>query len=125
MTSKSLTTQLEEINQKILAKEKRLKRYQDNVKQYKQNRTIENKEKYFYCQVGGEYTRTAQQPDAKEAKQFWSKIWKQKEHLAKKYCHVFPRYVVVNKGEKNQDVENLTITKQLAITVGLYCCYSH
>ena len=25
--------------------------------------------------------------------------------LAKKYCYVFSRYVVVNKGEKNQDIE--------------------
>ena len=27
-----------------------------------------------------ECSRTNQQPEAKEAKQFWSKIWEQKEH---------------------------------------------
>ena len=32
----------EEINQKILAKEGRLKRYQDRLKQYNQNRTFKN-----------------------------------------------------------------------------------
>ena len=36
---KTTTIQLEKINQKISAKEGRLKRYRDGVKQYKQNRT--------------------------------------------------------------------------------------
>ena len=38
---------LEETNQKILAKEGRLKRYQDKTKQYRQNRTFQNNEKIF------------------------------------------------------------------------------
>ena len=41
----SLSTQLEDINQKILVKEGRLKRYQESVKQYKQNRTFQNNER--------------------------------------------------------------------------------
>ncbi len=40
--------QLEEINQKVLAKEGRFKRYQQSVKQYRQNRTFQNKERKFY-----------------------------------------------------------------------------
>ena len=40
--------QLEEINQKVLAKEGRLKRYRQRVKQYKQNRTFQNNERKFY-----------------------------------------------------------------------------
>ena len=42
-----LTIQLKEINPKVLAKEGRLKRYQDWVKQYRQNWTFQNKEKNF------------------------------------------------------------------------------
>ena len=38
-------TKQEEINQKILVKEWRLKRYLDRVRQYKQNRTFQNYEK--------------------------------------------------------------------------------
>ena len=38
-----LTIQLEEMNQKILAKEG--KRYQDRIKYYRQNRTFKNNEK--------------------------------------------------------------------------------
>ena len=39
-TREKITVQLEEINQKALAKEERLKRYQQRVKQYRQNRTF-------------------------------------------------------------------------------------
>ena len=67
-----LTIQLEEINQKILAKEERLKSNWDRVQQYKQNRTFQNNERKFYLQ-----------PDIKEAKQFWSKIREQKNIIEK------------------------------------------
>ena len=77
----TLTVQLEMINQKILTKEKRLKRYRDWVKQFKEDRIFQNNEKKkFYQKVGEECTRTNQQPDAKETKQFWCKIWEQNEY---------------------------------------------
>ena len=65
-----------------MVKEGRLKRHRDKVKQYKQNRTFLNNKRKFYL-VGGEYTKTNQEPDAKEAKQLWSKIWEQKEYKRK------------------------------------------
>ena len=77
-----LKMQLEEIYQKILAKEGRLKRYCDSGKQHNQNRTFQNNEKKFYQQVWGEYTKTNKLLNAKEAKQFRSNIWKQKEHYS-------------------------------------------
>ena len=43
-----ITVQLEEIDQKILAKEGRLKRYPQRVKEYRQNRTFQNNERNFY-----------------------------------------------------------------------------
>ena len=48
-----------------------------------QTKTFENNERIFYQQVGGECSKTYQEPGAKEAKQFWSKIWGQKEHNRK------------------------------------------
>ena len=66
----SLTIKLEEINQKILAKESKLIRYRDKFKQYKQNRTFQYNEWKFYQQVGGECIKTNQQPNAKETKPF-------------------------------------------------------
>ena len=44
-TQVKMTIQLEEINQKVPAKEERLKRYRDRVKQHRQNRTFQNNEK--------------------------------------------------------------------------------
>ena len=44
----NLKIQFEEINQKILTKKERLKKYQDRVKQYKQNRTFQNTKRKSY-----------------------------------------------------------------------------
>ena len=57
-----------------LAKEGRLKRYRQRVKQYRQNRTFQNNERKFYQQLGGSDTKTYQQPDIKETERFWAKI---------------------------------------------------
>ena len=79
----NLIVQLEEINQKIMTKEGRLKRHRDRVKQYNKNRILQNNERKIYQKLGGEYTRTYRQPDAKEANQCWSKIWERKVHNRK------------------------------------------
>ena len=75
-----ITGQLEEINQKVLTKEGRLKRYRQRVKQFRQNRTFQNNERKFYQQLVGSDTKTYQQPDIKETERFWTKIWQPKKH---------------------------------------------
>ena len=75
-TQQKLKKQLEEINQKVLAKEGRLKRFRERVKQYRQNRTFQNNERKLYQQLGEDYNKTYQQPDAKETQWFW--IWQPK-----------------------------------------------
>ena len=82
-TQEKITMQLEKINQKVLVKEGRLKIYQQRVKQYRQSRTFQSNERKFYQQVGGDDTKTYQQPDAREAEQFLSKIWQPGEHNKK------------------------------------------
>ena len=69
--------------QKVLAKEGRLKRYRQRVKQYRQNRTFQNNETKFYPQLGGHDTKIYQQPDARETERFWTKIWQLKRHNEK------------------------------------------
>ena len=49
--TRTITIRLEEINQKVLAKEGRLKRYRQRVKQYRQNKTFQNNERKFYQQL--------------------------------------------------------------------------
>ena len=46
-TREKITVQLEEINQKVLVKEGRLKRYRQRVKPYRQNKVFENNERKF------------------------------------------------------------------------------
>ena len=82
-TQEKLTIQLEEIYQKVLAKEGRLKRYRQRVKQYRQNRTFQNNERKFYQQLGGDDNKTYQQPNGKETERFWTKIWQPKQHNEK------------------------------------------
>ena len=82
-TQEKLTIQLEEIYQKVLAKDERLKRYRQRVKQYRQNRTFQNNERKFYQQLEGYDNNTYQQPDAKETQRFWTKIWQRKKHNEK------------------------------------------
>ena len=55
---KKMTIQLEEINQKVLVKEGKLKRYRESVKQYKQNKRFQNNERKFYQQVGEDDAKT-------------------------------------------------------------------
>ena len=69
-----ITVQLEEINQKVLAKEGRLKRYRQRVKQYRENRTFQNNERKFYQRLGRSDTKTYQQPDIKETERFCTKM---------------------------------------------------
>ena len=82
-TREKIAVQLEEINQKVLAKEWRLKKYRQRVKQYKQNRTFQNNERKFYRQLEGHDTKTYQQPDAKETERIWTIIWQSKKHNEK------------------------------------------
>ena len=74
-TQEKITINLEEINQKVLAKKRRLKGYRQRVKQYRQNRTFQNNQRKFYQQLGEDDTKTYQQSDAKETERFWIKIW--------------------------------------------------
>ena len=48
VTQEKLAIQLEEIEQKVLAKEGRIKRYRQKVKQFRQNRTFQNNERELY-----------------------------------------------------------------------------
>ena len=82
-TREKITVQLEEINQRVLVKEGRLKRYRQRVKQYRQNRTFQNNERKFYQHLGGHDTKIYQQLDARETERFWTKIWQPIKHNEK------------------------------------------
>ena len=82
-TQEKITVQFEEINQKILVKEERLKRSRQRIKEHGQNRTLQNKERKFYKQVGGDDRKIHHKPGAREAEKFWSKIWQPREQKSR------------------------------------------
>ena len=83
ITREKITVRLEEINQKVPAKEERLKSKTKQKGKTKQNWAFQNNERKFYQQLGGHETKRYQQPDAKESEQFWTKIWQLKKHNEK------------------------------------------
>ena len=49
----------------------------------RQNQTkqdVPKQRKKFYQQLGGEWVMSCQQPDVREARRFWSKIWERNDH---------------------------------------------
>ena len=66
-----------------MAKDGRLKRCRERTKQYRQNKKLQNNERIFYQQVRVGRVKSYQQPDANEAKRFWSKVCEWKDHNKK------------------------------------------
>ena len=78
---KGITTVLEELKQRILAKAAKIKRYDQRRTQYKQNILFKQDQKRFYQELNGTARNENVIPDADESKKFWSDIWSVgKEH---------------------------------------------
>ena len=73
-----ITVQLEEINQKVLANEERLKRYRQRIMHYRQNRSFQNNERKFNQQLGRDDKKTYQNRMPKERNDFSLKYGYQK-----------------------------------------------
>ena len=80
-------TQVKQTNREnkseVTDERRKTKRYRHKIKRYRQKKTFQNHERKFYQQAKGECTKTCQQPDNKETKQFWNKIWERREHNRK------------------------------------------
>ena len=72
----------EEIKQRIKAKSEKVKRYQNRINQYNQNRTFVNNQGKFYRDVNNAGDKGENEcPDSQEAQAFWNSIWGEKtEH---------------------------------------------
>ena len=68
---KKLTVVQEEIKQRVIAKQQKIKRYQNRINQFQQNRTFKNNQGRFYKNLNndGQYEKS-EVPDAEEAKKF-------------------------------------------------------
>jgi hypothetical protein len=67
----------EELKQRLKATAAKIKRYDDRVKQYQQNRMFENNQKRFYNDIQSNLEGENEIPDGEESKDFWTGVWGQ------------------------------------------------
>ena len=65
----------EELKQRLMAKVAKIRRYEERMKQYKQNRMFNIDQKRVYKEFNGEVSNERVIPDAEESRRFWKEIW--------------------------------------------------
>uniref|UniRef100_A0A1X7VJC5 Uncharacterized protein n=1 Tax=Amphimedon queenslandica TaxID=400682 RepID=A0A1X7VJC5_AMPQE len=66
---------MEELKQRLNAKVMKVKRYEQWIKQYQQNRLFRVDQKRFYQQINGELGNEKIVPNAADSVRFWKGVW--------------------------------------------------
>ena len=75
---KPLGVVIEELKQGIVAIAAQVRRYQERVDRFRENRVFQNNQGQFYRELNQEGERCDDdQPNAEESKKFWGDIWSQ------------------------------------------------
>ena len=78
---KGITTVIEELKPRVLAKAAKIKRYEQQATQYKQNVVFGQDQKRFFQELNGMARNENVIPVAEESNKFWSDFWGvSKEH---------------------------------------------
>ena len=81
VNKKGIKTVVEELKQRMIAKSAKIKRYDQRINQFRQNRIFSVDQKKIYKELNGSEARTNEVPDAEESRRFWGDIWTvEKEH---------------------------------------------
>ena len=72
---KGIKVVIEELKQRVTAKAAKLKRYEQRINQYRQNRMFQYDQKRLYEELDGNVVHSDIQPDPKESCDFWGSIW--------------------------------------------------
>ena len=73
---KTLGVVIEELKMRIVAIAAKVRRYQERVDRFRQNRMFQNNQRQFYRELSQEGERCDDnQPDAEESKKFWGDVW--------------------------------------------------
>ena len=76
LKEKGLQVVKEELKQRIIAKSGKITRYNQQIKQYQQNRQFKNKETGFYKRLNNEEIQSESGvPERNQAKQYWTDLW--------------------------------------------------
>ena len=70
---KGLAAVAEELKQRITAQAEKLKRYQNRIDQFRQNREFQTNHKRLYSRFQGE--TQSDSPSAEESVTFWTQLW--------------------------------------------------
>ena len=76
---KGLKTVIEELKQRILAKSVKVRRYEQRIEQFRQNRIFDFDEKKMYAEFNGSGVRPNKVPNDEESKRFWGDIFEPRE----------------------------------------------
>ena len=67
---------IEELKLRIVTNAAKVRRYQERVDRFRQNRMFQNNQRQLYKELNQEGERfDDDQPDAEESKKFWRDIW--------------------------------------------------
>ena len=78
---KGLKTVIEELKQRMLAKSAKVKRYEQRIEQFRQNRIFDRDQKKIYAELNRNGIRSNDVSNAEKYTMFWSDIWGvRKEH---------------------------------------------
>ena len=66
---------MKELKQRALAKKAKMKRYEQRIKQYKQNRMFNVDQKKFCQELDVKSRKEKIVPDAEDSKTFWDSLW--------------------------------------------------
>ena len=78
---KGLKAVIEELKQRMLAKSAKVKRCEQRIEQFRQNRNFDRDQKKIYAESNGNGIRSNGVPNAEECTKFWGNIWGvRKEH---------------------------------------------
>ena len=74
LEAKGLTVIVGELKQRVIAKKAKVKRFEQRIRQHRQNRLFSVDQKRFYQEINGESRKEKIIPDAEESKRFWGGI---------------------------------------------------
>ena len=76
---KGLKNLIEELKQRKLVKSAKVRRYQERIEKFRQNRIFDFDQKNMYPEINGDGVRPSEVPNAEESNRFWgdiSNVWK-------------------------------------------------
>ena len=72
---KGLKAVIEELKQRMLSKSTKVKRYQQRIEQFRQNRIFDFDQNKIYAELNGNGIRSNDVPNAEECTKVWGDIW--------------------------------------------------